>query len=116
VIVAVIPVGMMQMPVDQIVDVVAVRHGLMPASGTVHVRAVMPSAPVPGCTAVGIGRRHLDAVLVDVVAVHMMQMAVVQIVDVIAVANGRVPARPAVLVRVIDVLDASAHRETSKLQ
>jgi hypothetical protein len=55
-------------------------------------------------------------VLVDVVAVHMMQMAVVQIVDVIAVANGRVPARPAVLVRVIDVLDASARRETSKLQ
>jgi hypothetical protein len=35
---------------------------------------------------------------------------------VIAVANGRMPAGPAVLVRVIDVLGASAHRETSRLQ
>jgi hypothetical protein len=35
---------------------------------------------------------------------------------VIAVANGRMPAGPAVLVQVIDVLGASAHRETSRLQ
>jgi hypothetical protein len=116
VIVAVIPMGMMQMSVDQIVHVVAMRDGLMPASRTVLVRTLMPAAPVPGGTAVGIGRRHLDGVLVDMVAVHVMQMAVVQVVDVIAVTNGRVPARPAMLVRVIRVLGASAHRETSRLR
>jgi hypothetical protein len=114
VIVAVIPMGMMQMAVDQIVDVVAVRDSLVPTSGTMHVRPVMPAAPVPVCTAVGIGSRYLDGVLVDVIAVHMVQMAVVQVVDVIAVADGRVPTGLAVLVRVIRVLDASAHRETSR--
>jgi hypothetical protein len=106
VIVAVIPMGMMQMSVDQVVDVVAVRYRLVTASWTVHVTRVVPTALVLRRAPIGIGRRHLYAVLVDVVAMHMMQMAVVEVVHVVAMANGCMPAAGTVLVRVIDVLAA----------
>jgi hypothetical protein len=91
-IIAVIPVGMMQVSVDQIVDVIAVRHRLVPASRTVHVPAVVSAAAVLGRAPVRIGGRYLDRVLVHVIGVHMVQMAVVEIVDVIAVANSGMPA------------------------
>jgi hypothetical protein len=35
---------MMQMSVDEIVNMVGVRHGLMPAPGPVHVAALMRAA------------------------------------------------------------------------
>jgi hypothetical protein len=91
-IIAVIPVGMMQVSVDQIVDVIAVRHRLVPASRTVHVPAVVPAAPVLRRAPVRIGGRYLDRVLVHVILVHMVEMAVVEIVDVIAVADSGMPA------------------------
>jgi hypothetical protein len=53
-------------------------------------------------------------VLVHVILMHVVQMAVVEIVDMIAVANGCVPACRAVLVRMVGVLGAGAHRETSR--
>ena len=51
----------------------------------------MAAALMAGCASVGVRRGHLDAVLVDVVAVHMMQVAVMQVVDVVAMAHGGVP-------------------------
>jgi hypothetical protein len=108
-----IPMGVMQVPIDQVVDMVAVRHRLVPASWTVHVPAVVPAAPVLRCASVRIGRRYLDGVLVNVILVQMVQMAVVEIVDVIAMANGSMPTRAAVLVRVVGVFDTGAHREAS---
>src|SRR5688500_18877476 len=48
--------------------------------------------------------------LIDVVAVHVVQMPVVQIVDMIAMAYGRVPAVGAVLMRVIGVMRFLARR------
>src|SRR5262249_1933690 len=98
--------GMMQMPIDQIVDVVPVRHNLMPPSRAVPGRRVMPAALVLRRAPVRIGRRYLDGVLVNVILVNVVQMAVVQIVDVIAMADGGVPARFAVLVRVVGVSGA----------
>jgi hypothetical protein len=108
VVVAVIPVWMVQMSVDQVIDVVAVRHRLVPASLTVDMMRVVPAAPVLRCAPVGIGRRHLDGVLVDVIAMHMMQMAVVEVIHVVAMANGRMSAAGTVLVRVVGVLAAGA--------
>jgi hypothetical protein len=109
VIVAMIPVGVVQVAVDQIVDMIAVWHRLVPASRTVRVCAVMAAALVTGRAPVRIGRRHLDRVLIHVILVHVVQMAVVEVVDVIAMANGSMPAPRAVLVRVVGVLRAGAH-------
>jgi hypothetical protein len=90
---------------------IAMRHCLVPTSRTVHVPGVMRAAPMLRRAAVRIGRRYLDRVLVHVILMHMVEMAVMEIVDVIAVANGCVPACRAVLVRMVGVLGAGAHHE-----
>jgi hypothetical protein len=36
-VVAMITMGMMKMPVDEIVDMIAMRYGLMPTAGPMHV-------------------------------------------------------------------------------
>jgi hypothetical protein len=115
VVVAVIAVRVMQVAVDQVVDVVPVRHGLVSASRTVHMIGVVPATSVLRRAPVWIGRRYLDGVLVDVIVMHMMQMAIVEIVHVVAVANGCMPARWTVLVGVVGVLGAGGHSETSRL-
>jgi hypothetical protein len=92
VVVAVIAVGMMQMPIDQVIDVIAMRHSFMAASWPMHVGRVVGAATVLGRAAFGIGRRHFDLVLVDVVAMHMVQMPVMQVVDVTLMADRRMTA------------------------
>jgi hypothetical protein len=52
-VVAVIAVRMMQAPADQIVDMFAVRHRLMPATGAV------PVASVVACRGIGVLRRMI---------------------------------------------------------
>lgn len=61
---------------------------------------------------IGIRRAHLNDMLIHVIAVRMMQMAIMQIVQVVGVTNSRVTTAGAMLVVVIRVLrqSASAHR------
>jgi hypothetical protein len=104
VIVAVVTVWVMQAPVDDEVDVVAMRDRLVPAAGPVHMATLVAGSYVM-LTLVGVGVAYLDGVLVVVhLAVHlvaMVQVAVVQIVQMVAVANGLVAASRAVLVDVV---------------
>jgi hypothetical protein len=99
VVVAVIAVRVMKAVVHHVIEVVAMRHRLMPTIG-----AVLMGHIVPGCS-LRVLRRMLvvdiKRMLVDVAVVQMMQMPVVQIVDVIAMAHRDVPAARAVGVRVI---------------
>jgi hypothetical protein len=106
VVVAVVAVGMVQVLVHQIVDMVAMRDRLVPAAGavlvgTLHFRRA----------ARRIGRVDADHVLVDVIAMHVVQMAVMQIVDVAVMADCQVTAIGAVLVGVVlmVMLAASGH-------
>ena len=55
-VVAVIAVRMMQMAVDEIVDMVAMRYRLVPASRTVLVARLMSGAPVLRRAAIGVLR------------------------------------------------------------
>jgi hypothetical protein len=73
---------------------------------------LVTAAPVIRRAAIEIFRAHLDDVLIHVIAVRMMEMAIVQIVDVVAVANCCVAAARTVLVVVIRVMQeiAGAHR------
>ena len=103
VVVAVVAVRVMEVPVDQVVDVVAVRHGLVPAAGAVGVGGVVSFAGVTRRTVRRVGLVDLEAVLVDVVAVGMMQVAVVQVVDVPFVIDADVAALGAVGVVVVGV-------------
>ena len=105
-VVAVVAVGMVEVAVDEVVDVVAVGHGLVPASGAVDMTVLMTGASVPRGAGGRVCLAHLDHVLVHVVAVGMVKVAVVEVVHVVTVPDGDVPAVRAVNVVVVFVLDA----------
>ena len=104
VIVAVVAVRMVEMTADKVVDVVAVRNRRMAAIRTVHVSLFMGAAIVFGSAAGRIGPVHGEAVLLDLVAGDVMQMAVVQIIDVPLMDDAGVAAIRAMLVRMIFVM------------
>lgn len=75
-VVAMAGVHMVQPAVDQIIEVIPVRHGLVPAARPVH----MPATVQRHGAAIRVCIADRDHMLVHMVAVHMVQMAVVQIV------------------------------------
>ena len=64
---------------------------------------VMAGADMVGRAGPRIVGAHLDRVLVDVIAVRVMEMAVVQIVDVITMLDRSMAAGWAMLVRMVGV-------------
>jgi hypothetical protein len=46
VVVAVIAMRMMEMPIDKVIHMIAMRHGLMSASWAMHMSRLMPTAAV----------------------------------------------------------------------
>jgi hypothetical protein len=112
VIIAMIAVRMVQMTVDQIIDVIPMGHRLMSAARAVHMPRLVTAAAVIRGAVIGIFRTHLDDMLIHVVTVRIMEMAIMQIVDVIAVANGGVATAWAMLMVVFPMVReiACAHR------
>lgn len=108
--VAVVAVRVVQLAVDEVVDVVAVRDRVVAAAGAVDVVGGMSVGRLGVLR--GVGRVDGDRVLVDVVLMRMMQMTVVNVVDVALVADGRVPAARAVHVVVVGMGDVIAHGHT----
>jgi len=107
VVVAVVAVGMMQMLVHQVVDVITVRHRGVPAARTVDVVRVVTLAIV-GDAAVRVVARYLYDVFVIVTFVGAVKMAVMQIADVVSVLYGDVTAIGAVLMVVV-FMDSVGH-------
>jgi hypothetical protein len=82
VIIAMITVRMMQPSAHEVIDVVTMRDGFMPAG-----RAVLVCAAGLGRAMDGIGSVDRDDMLVDVVLMHMVKVAIMQIVDVAFMAD-----------------------------
>ena len=82
-----IAVRMVQPTVYEIVDMVAMRHRFVSAVWTVRVRAMDFGRALHGICGV-----DCDGVLIHVILVHMMEMAIVQIVHMIVMANRSVSA------------------------
>lgn len=79
VVVAVVAVRVVEPTVYEIVEVVAVRHRLVAAAGTVRVVGDVPN--LGRIVVVRVGLRHADAVFLDAaVGARVMQVATVQIV------------------------------------
>ncbi len=100
-VVAVALVRVVQAPVDEVVDVVPVGHGVVSAAFAMDVLAAL----MGGIAAVRVEFVHRQLVLVDVVAVGVVQVAVVKEVDMPVVHDLRVAAAGAVdvVVGVVDV-------------
>ena len=98
VVVAMVAVLVVQVTADEVVDVVAVWHRLVPAFRAVLVFGLVLGAVAVACAVGGVEIADRNCVTVDGGAGVVVQLAVVQVVHVIVVADGRVPAGGAVLV------------------
>ena len=98
VIVAMIAVGMVQTAPDRIIEMIAVRHRLVPAPCAV--RVIRGACDRRG---MAVRMRSIDGdhVLVHVVAMLVVKMAIVEIVDVIVVPHRNMTTGIAVDMRVL---------------
>ena len=102
-VVAVTPVRMVQLTLDEVVDVITVRHRFVTTVGSVLVPDVVRRSPLTGRAAVGVLVIDRDSVLIDVILVGMVQMSVVEKVGMPIVADGDMTAVRSVLVIVAGV-------------
>jgi len=83
-------------PLHQVVHVVSMRHGFMPAVGSMDVIGLVRSAVVVRRAAILVCFICVQFVFVNVISVHVMQMAVVEVIGMAIVLDGRVPTIGAV--------------------
>ena len=111
-VIAMITMRMMQMAVDQVIDVIAVRYRFVSASGTVDVSRLVAAATVVRCASFRIFRANLQPVLVDVITMWMVQMTIMQIIDVIAVPDSSMAAVGTMLVVMVCMMRFVASRHS----
>lgn len=99
VIVAVTAMRMVQVATHEVVDMVAVRHPFMAAASAVDVPGFVTRGRCGA--AVGSSGADFDNVLIDLIAVRMLQMPFLQVIDMTVVFHGRVAAAGAVVMIVI---------------
>lgn len=99
-----IPMGMMKVTGDEVIDMVAMGDCLVTTAGAVPMPHLMPAAAVLGGAGARIGGAHRDGMLVGMIAMGVMEMAIMQVVDMTIMAHGGVAASLAVFVRVVGVL------------
>lgn len=110
VIVAVIAVRMMQMSIDEIVDVIAMRDRCVAAIRSMHMRGVVARAVMVRCAIRRVLRADFERVLFDrAVLTGVMKMTVMRVVDVVAVLHRRVAASRPVLMFVAFVMVVLSH-------
>lgn len=98
---------MVQVPIDEIIDMGAVRDGFMAATRAVDVSSFVTRGRRGA--AVGLSGAGFDDVFIDVIAVRMMQMPFVQVIDVPVMFHGRVAAAGAVVMIVMRMNFVIAH-------
>ena len=105
VVIAMIAVLVMQTTVDQIIDMVAVRNGLMTATFPMN----MACASIERDAGIRVGFIYRQGVFVVMAVVLVVQMAVVQIVDMTVMFDGGMTAAAAVNMGVVVMNGAVCH-------
>ena len=94
-----IAVGMVQPAVYEIVDMVTMRHRFVSAVWAVCVRAMDLRGALHGICDV-----DRDGVLIDVILMHVMQMAIMKVIHMAVMVNRSVSAMRTVLMSVVRVV------------
>lgn len=102
-------VRMVQVAADQVIDMGSMRHGFVAAARAVDMPRLMAFARVARGADAGVVRADLDDVLIEVIAMRRVQVAVVQVVDMVSVPDGGVAAARSMHVRVIGMDAMFAH-------
>ena len=113
-----IAVGMVQMTINQVVHVIAVRHGFMTTARAVDMARVVRAARMALGALIGIRRRDFNYVVVVMIAMRMQQMTVAQVIGMPVVLDRGVATVGTVVVFMIVVSIAFVHYSvlsTSKL-
>jgi hypothetical protein len=100
---------MVKVSVDQIVDVITVRDRIVAAARAVRVLRVVRAASMARRARGRVGVAHPERVLVDVVAVHVVEVTVMQVVLVTLVLDGPMAAVGAMRVVVSCVCIVTGH-------
>jgi hypothetical protein len=110
-VVAVVTVRVVQVAIHQVINVITMGYRLMTAVWAVYMIGGVAGALMVWRAALGVVSVHRQAVLVDMVTVHMVQMAVMQEINVAIVLDSRMATPGFVLVTVVGMLCASTHIE-----
>ena len=86
-IVTMITMWMMQVAIDQVIGMVTMRNGFVTAIGPMHMIRCVTAATVCWGASCGVRRADFDLVFINMIAMHMMQMAIVQIIHMIAMLD-----------------------------
>jgi len=95
-----IAVRMVQVAGHQVVHVIPMGNLLMAAGRTVAMGLLMPGTGVLGSAGSRVGRIDRQNVLIHVVAMNVVQVAIVQVIRVVAVLDGDMAATRAMLMAV----------------
>jgi hypothetical protein len=95
--------GVVQVTVHQVIRMIAMGDGFMPAVGSMPVAGFVSPAVVIGRAIGRVPAVHLEPVIVDVILMGMVHVPVVQIVGVPVVHHGCMPAAGAMFVRMVRV-------------
>jgi hypothetical protein len=105
-VVTVVAMWVMEVPIHEVVDVISVGYRLMAAAWTVDVIFVVAFAVMVWSAFGGVCCVHVEAVLINMIAVWVVKVTVVQVIDVIVVPDRGVSAVWAMLMIVVFVLIA----------
>src|SRR5437868_2989947 len=83
---------MVQVAIDQIVDVIAMRHRGVSAAWAMHVRLVVTLAGMAAGAPDGVLLRHREDVVFDAVSLDMPKVSVLEVVEVTIVPHALVAA------------------------
>jgi hypothetical protein len=102
-----IAMGMVQPFTHEIIDVIPMGHGFMPAGRTMLVRAARFWRALHR-----IGGIDGHDMLINMIPMHVMKMAIMEIIDMAIMADGRMPTIGTMLVGVIGMMlfGAGGHR------
>jgi hypothetical protein len=106
----------MKMPTDDVIEVISVRRSFVAALGSVSVLLLVTLAFVAGRAVVWIRTTNRNGVFIDVSAMNVMQMSVVEIIGMSVVAYRHVPAAGLVHVIMLGVLRALTFFHTSPFE
>lgn len=101
VIVAVIAVRMMEASVDQVIKVVPMRNRLMAAVRTMAMRLIMSGSTMLRVAPIGIRGANFNHVFISVPLFHMLQVAMVEVINLILMLNGNMAAARTMHMRLI---------------
>jgi hypothetical protein len=95
---------MVKPPIDEIIDVIAVRDGFMTATRSMNMAVFVANMILQRMAAIRIRCRHFDDVFIDMVAMGVVEMSIMKIIDMIPMLHGHMAATGAVFVIVMFVM------------